>query len=265
MERKGFIGGSDVGRILKGDWNSLWREKTGRAEPEDLSNNLAVQMGVFTEKFNIGWFLKQTDYTLVSTGSVHTETIDTVPARGTVDALVMQMNSSEPTLLECKHTNAFNNMETCLQTYMPQVQTYLRLTGLKQAQLSVFFGNGKWETAHINFNQDYINKVWPIVVDFWNHVVHDTEPVDENEFIINTNTIEVNDMIRRDASKDNEFVSLAHEYLDNEEAAAVFNRAKTAIKKTVKDNEREVWADGLLSIKRGSNRALRFTNLKKDA
>ena len=51
QERFGFIGGSDVSRIMSGDWHSLWEEKTRRAEPEDLSDNLAVQIGTLTELF----------------------------------------------------------------------------------------------------------------------------------------------------------------------------------------------------------------------
>ncbi len=44
-----FIGGSDA-RIIMGDDEAaltrLWREKRGEVEPEDLSGNLVVQLGV---------------------------------------------------------------------------------------------------------------------------------------------------------------------------------------------------------------------------
>ena len=53
MNRQGFIGGSDMRRIMDGDWVSLWEEKTGRTQPEDLSNHLAVQLGTYTEDFLI--------------------------------------------------------------------------------------------------------------------------------------------------------------------------------------------------------------------
>ena len=49
--RQTFIGGSDA-RIIMGDDEAallrLWREKRGEAEPEDLSGNLIVQLGVVT-------------------------------------------------------------------------------------------------------------------------------------------------------------------------------------------------------------------------
>ncbi len=51
--RRGFIGGSDT-RIIMGQDESalirLWREKRGQIEPEDLSGNLIVQLGVATEE-----------------------------------------------------------------------------------------------------------------------------------------------------------------------------------------------------------------------
>ena len=34
----------------------LWKEKRGEAEPEDLSDNLIVQLGVATEPLNRTWY-----------------------------------------------------------------------------------------------------------------------------------------------------------------------------------------------------------------
>ncbi len=57
--RRSFIGGSDA-RIIMGDDEAalarLWREKRGEVEPEDLSGNLIVQLGVVTEPLNRHWF-----------------------------------------------------------------------------------------------------------------------------------------------------------------------------------------------------------------
>src|ERR1700753_3662796 len=59
-DRRFGIGGSDAGRIMRGEWNRLWKEKLGLVAPEDLSGNLAVQMGSFTEPLNAYWFEKVT-------------------------------------------------------------------------------------------------------------------------------------------------------------------------------------------------------------
>ena len=61
--RKVFVGGSDA-RIIMGDDEGalvrLWREKRGEVEPEDLSGNLAVQLGLATENLNRRWYQAQT-------------------------------------------------------------------------------------------------------------------------------------------------------------------------------------------------------------
>jgi nitrate/nitrite-specific signal transduction histidine kinase len=39
----------------------LWKEKRGEAEPEDLSENLVVQLGVATEALNRAWYERNTE------------------------------------------------------------------------------------------------------------------------------------------------------------------------------------------------------------
>jgi hypothetical protein len=61
--RRTYIGGSDA-RIIMGNDEAallgLWREKRGEIEPEDLSGNLVVQLGVVTEALNRHWFERNT-------------------------------------------------------------------------------------------------------------------------------------------------------------------------------------------------------------
>jgi len=55
LNRRSFIGGSDAQVIMGADEAALlrlWREKRGEAEPEDLSDNLIVQLGLVTEPLN---------------------------------------------------------------------------------------------------------------------------------------------------------------------------------------------------------------------
>ena len=58
-DRRYFIGGSDARIIMGNDQTALlrlWREKRGEVEPEDLSGNLIVQLGVVTEDLNRRWY-----------------------------------------------------------------------------------------------------------------------------------------------------------------------------------------------------------------
>src|ERR1700732_581329 len=67
INRRSFIGGSDA-RIIMGDDEvaliRLWREKRGEIEPEDLSGNLIVQLGVVTEPLNRHWYERSTGRTV---------------------------------------------------------------------------------------------------------------------------------------------------------------------------------------------------------
>jgi hypothetical protein len=63
IDRRSFLGGSDA-RIIMGDDEQallrLWHEKRGEAEPEDLSDNLIVQLGTATEDLNRRWYERNT-------------------------------------------------------------------------------------------------------------------------------------------------------------------------------------------------------------
>jgi predicted phage-related endonuclease len=53
--RRYFIGGSDARIIMGTDEGALirlWQEKRGEIEPQDLSGNLIVQLGLATEELN---------------------------------------------------------------------------------------------------------------------------------------------------------------------------------------------------------------------
>jgi predicted phage-related endonuclease len=57
--RRYFIGGSNARIIMGYDEAALlrlWREKRGEIEPEDLSGNLIVQLGIATEELNRRWY-----------------------------------------------------------------------------------------------------------------------------------------------------------------------------------------------------------------
>src|SRR5215472_2270630 len=66
-DRRKFIGGSDASIIMGNDEAALlrlWREKRGEVEPEDLSRNLVVQLGIVTEDLNRRWYQANTGQVL---------------------------------------------------------------------------------------------------------------------------------------------------------------------------------------------------------
>jgi predicted phage-related endonuclease len=69
-DRRQFIGGSDARIIMNPDEAALirlWKEKRGEAEPEDLSDNLVVQLGVATEALNRTWYERNTGRVITDT------------------------------------------------------------------------------------------------------------------------------------------------------------------------------------------------------
>jgi predicted phage-related endonuclease len=67
LNRRSFIGGSDARVIMGADEAALlrlWREKRGEVEPEDLSDNLIVQLGFATEALNRHWYERNTGQTV---------------------------------------------------------------------------------------------------------------------------------------------------------------------------------------------------------
>jgi hypothetical protein len=252
MNRKGFIGGSDCVRIMEGDWLRLWQVKTGRVESDDLTDNIAVQLGIHTEGFNLGWFEKQNDCLLGNHQHEAEMQIGTVPAKGIIDAMW------EEAIVEAKHTNDRNNMEGMIEKYMPQLQLYCHLNKANGAYLSVIFGNGRWESSYVSYNAVYFDSMWAVVSDFWGYVLRDEEPVGIDIPQISTDKISVDDMVRRDASQDNEFISRAVDYLQYKDSAKRFEDAKSDLKQMVGPNEREVYCD-MLTIKRSKSGSLLFT------
>lgn len=257
MNRKGFIGGSDCVKIMQGHWLELWQIKTGRELPEDLTTNIAVQLGICTEDFNLSWFEQQRKCILSKHQYEYEQTIGSVPVRGTVDA------QWDKAIVEAKHTNAFNKMEDVIKLYMPQIQLYAHLAKAEGTYLSVIFGNSKWESTYVEYNEQYFNSMWAVVSDFWAYVLRDEEPIGVDTEQLSHDNIAVDNMVKRDATTDNQFVDAAITYIQGYEQNRVFENAKKDLKSMVGANEREVYCD-YLSVKRDKKGSLRITKRKKE-
>ena len=255
MNRQGFIGGSDAVKIMQGDWYDLWMVKTGRAEPADLSDNIAVQLGTWTESFNLNWFEKEHKCVLNNHQYELEKNQGAIPIKGTVDAM---WNGS---IVEAKHTNAFSNMDEVIERYMPQIQLYCWLANADGAYLSVIFGNSKWESCHVKFDQAYLKSMMTVIADFWRHVVDDKEPIGISVDAPSIMSIPIDDMVVRDASHDNMFVDAAVTYIQGYEQNRVFENAKKDLKNMIASNEREVFCE-YLTIKRDKRGALRISKRK---
>ena len=84
------IGGSDANIRLSGDAgriHQLWLEKRGESEAADLTGNLAVMLGCWTEPFNRQWFEQLAGRRITDTGATFTCRVNDW-RRCTVDGLI---------------------------------------------------------------------------------------------------------------------------------------------------------------------------------
>ncbi|MGA8903368.1 YqaJ viral recombinase family protein [Bradyrhizobium sp.] len=148
-DRRYFIGGSDA-RIIMGDDEAaltrLWREKRGEAEPQDLSGNLIVQLGVVTEDLNRRWYEANSGQTLTDVQRrVFHPTLRWMAA--TLDGRV----EASGAVFEAKFMLPwYFSEEAAAVKYMPQLQHNMWVVAARSAVLSVITGGGKWVeiTAH---------------------------------------------------------------------------------------------------------------------
>ena len=230
------IGGSDAKRIMAGDWFSLWEEKTGRAEGDDLSNILPVQMGSFTEPLNLFWFSKQT--------GLKVETHDREQRHKTHKFMRCELDGWSGAPVEAKHVNHFTSDEKVVSNYYPQMQHQMAIVDSSMLYLSVLFGNSRWAYFEVARDDDYIATLIERETAFWQHVTEDTPPVDPNAEGVN---IALDDMRTVDMSGNNEWASSAHVWQENEAAKKTFDTTTKAIKAMVEPDVKLASGHGIVA------------------
>lgn len=198
-QRRRYVQAGDADRIMRGEWRSVWREKMGLAEGDDLSGELRVQMGLYTEPFNLAWCEKQTgraityysgskmligtwadlhrDHTSKCEWSEHELQVSkaypwmacnldgmTTTARG------------DRCVIDAKHVGRADD---------PMILRYTA-AGTHQATvmecdfwaLSVFIGNSKWEYIEQEIDPLYQADLIARTREFWGYVERKEEPED---------------------------------------------------------------------------------------
>lgn len=256
MNRQGFLGGSDMYRIMRGDWYDLWQIKMGHKESDDLSDNFAVQLGVHTEDFHLDWFEKVTSWKVLERGKRFSFDYKGIPLVATTDGWC-----EGDIIVECKHTSSFRKMNDMLNTYMPQLHHYMFTSNTGSIAFSVIFGN-QHDWCRVEFNDEYWRTCLEKAEEFWWFVDNCVAPPD-NPTNVDWSSVKIDDLVVRDASRDNEFVAMANDYLYWQTHGNKFEAVKKQLRSMIKDDEREVFCD-ILSIKRDKRGACRIV-LNKEA
>src|SRR5271168_2955364 len=141
--RRQFIGGSDARIIMNPDeaaLSRLWKEKRGEAEPEDLSGNLIVQLGVATEALNRAWYER-------NTGRVVADVQRWVqhPVKRWMAATIDGMVEGVDAVFEAKFMLPWSfSEEAAAAKHMAQLHHNMWGTNARSAALSIITGGGKW-------------------------------------------------------------------------------------------------------------------------
>jgi predicted phage-related endonuclease len=173
--RQTFIGGSDT-RIIVGDDEvallRLWREKRGEVEPEDLSGNLVVQLGLATEELNRRWYQ-------ANTGQVITDIQKRVrhPALRWMGATLDGRIEGSDTVFEAKFMLPWSfSEEAAAEKYMPQLQHNMWVVAARTAVLSVITGGGKWVEILAHADSLYQHLIVTAERKFWRCVESGEQP-----------------------------------------------------------------------------------------
>src|SRR5438094_9106015 len=154
LNRRSFIGGSDA-RIIMGNDEAvllrLWHEKRGEAEPEDLSDNLVVQLGVVTEPLNRHWFERNTGHVITQVQRWVQHPVRRWMA-ATLDGVVEQTGA----VFEATFMLPWSfSEEVAAEKHMPQLQHNMWVTNATAGVLSVITGGGKWVEIKIPADRLY--------------------------------------------------------------------------------------------------------------
>jgi predicted phage-related endonuclease len=165
-DRRSFIGGSDTRVIMGNDEGALlrlWREKRGEAEPQDLSGNLIVQLGVVTEELNRRWYEANTGQ-VISDVQKHVRHPGLRWMAATLDGRV----ESSGAVFEAKFMPPWSfSEEAAAEKYMSQLQHNMWVIAARSAVLSIITGGGKWVEIKTHADPLYQHLIVTAERKFW--------------------------------------------------------------------------------------------------
>lgn len=242
-ERRTRIGGSDVRKIVDGRWHDLWLEKTGRAEPEDLSWVLPVQIGIITEPLNIAFFEHATEHRVFARGNVYRH-----PAYSFIGATLDGLTQIEghPAIVQCKHVSAFAKIEEVEQRYFPQVMHECLVTGASLGFLSVLIGTHKHAIIECRRDAEYAARLLDLERTFWSFVEADKPPPEQQPLPA---PVKPEQWRTVDFSGSNSWTVAAADWLAFRDAAKTFEKAEKGLKSLIEPDVGKAFGAGIVATR----------------
>ena len=260
LSRRYFIGGSDA-RIIMGNDEAafvrLWREKRGEVEPEDLSGNLIVQLGVVTEDLNRRWYEANTKQVITDIQRrIRHPALQWMAA--TLDGRV----ESSGAVYEAKFMLPWSfSEEGAIEKYMPQLQHNMWVVHARSAVLSVITGGGKWVEITTQADPLYQHLIVTAERKFWRCVESGEPPrlFGAEPLRPRVEAIRIVDM-----SSSNAWAEFAGVFARTRTAHLEHEEAKAELKRLLPEDAKEAIGHGVRA-KRSKSGAVSFDLLRMEA
>jgi predicted phage-related endonuclease len=260
LDRRHFIGGSDA-RVIMGDNPAalirLWREKRGELEPEDLSDNLIVQLGSVTEELNRRWFER-------NTGQVITDVQRRIqhPVIKWMAATLDGRVDPGGAVFEAKFMLPWTfSEEAAAEKHMAQLQHNMWVANARSAVLSIITGGGKWVELTIHADPLFQHLLLTAEKKLWRCVINGEEP---RLFGVEPPRPRLAAVRIVDMSGSNSWAEFAASFRRTRPAFVEHEAAKVDLKKLVPEDAREAIGHGLRA-RRSKSGAISFDLMEMEA
>jgi predicted phage-related endonuclease len=259
LRRRGFIGGSDARIIMGSDESALlrlWQEKRGEIEPEDLSGNLIVQLGLATEALNRNWYERNTGQSIecVQHRLRH-------PVLRWMGATLDGMIAGSGAVFEAKFMLPWSfSEEAAAEKHMAQVQHNMWVTNSRMAALSVITGGGKWVEISISADPLYQHLLLTAEKKFWRCVESGEPP---RLFGVEPPRARLEAVRIVDMSSSNAWAEFSKVFVRTREAYLEHENAKTELKGLMPEDAKEAIGHGVRA-KRSKSGAVSFDLLSME-
>jgi predicted phage-related endonuclease len=241
--------GDDEAALLR-----LWREKRGEVEPEDLSANLLVQIGLATEGLNRRWYETNTGEAITDVQrQIWHPTIRWMSC--TLDGRIQ----SNGAVFESKFMLPWSfSEEAAAAKYMPQLQHCMWIVAARTAVLSVVTGGARWAEIKIPADPLYQHLLVTAERKFWRCVESGEPPT---LFGLEPPKPRIEAMRIVDMSSSNAWAEFAAIFARTQPAYIEHERARSELRSLVPDDARQAIGHGLRA-KRTKSGAITFELLK---
>src|SRR6202140_3565403 len=252
-DRRSFIGGSDA-RIIMGDDEAmlvrLWREKRGEFEPEDLSENLIVQLGTVTEDLNRRWYERNT-----GNGIKDVQRGVQPPVHKWMAATLDGVVDPGGAVFEAKFMLPWTfSEEAAAEKHMAQLQHNMGVSDTRSAVLSIITGGGKWVELSLHADPLYRHLLLTAEKKFWRCVMSGEGP---RLFGVEPPRPRLEAVRIVDMSASNSWAEFAAVFCRTRPAFVEHEAAKADLKKLVPEDAKEAIGHGLRA-KRSKSGAISF-------